>query len=397
MRVTHVITRLIVGGAQENTIASVLGLQKKPGLHVALLSGPATGPEGSLASAFVKSPSSLKIVPSLVRPIHPWNDWRALRQLENIFRETKPDIVHTHSGKAGILGRFAAKRAGIPIIIHTIHGPSFGNFQGAIANWLFRSAEQRAAKITTHFVTVADAMTRQYLAAGIGEPRQYTKIFSGFNLDPFLNTTNNPRLRAQLGLAPGDIVVGKIARLFKLKGHDDLFAAAPELVRRCPRMKFLLVGDGNLRDIFKNKARALGLEKHFIFTGLVPPETVPELVGIMDILMHLSLREGLPRALPQALAAGKPVVAYDCDGAKEVCLENETGFLLRPGDQAGLTERLVRLATDAPLRERLGKRGQQFVKERFSTERMVDDLHKLYLKLATVGVHAPACPRSAEV
>ncbi|MEY2467143.1 MAG: hypothetical protein QOD03_1664 [Verrucomicrobiota bacterium] len=396
MRVTHVITRLIVGGAQENTIASILGLQKKPGLHVDLLSGPTTGPEGSLASAFAKSPSSLKIVPSLVRPIHPWNDWRALRQLENIFRETKPDIVHTHSGKAGILGRFAAKRAGVPIVIHTIHGPSFGNFQGVLANWILRSAEQRAAKITTHFVTVADAMTQQYLAAGIGEPRQYTKIFSGFNLDPFLNATNNPRLRAQLGLAPDDIVVGKIARLFKLKGHEDLFAVAPELVRRCPQMKFLLVGDGNLRDIFENKARALGLEKHFIFTGLVPPETVPELVGIMDILVHLSLREGLPRALPQALAAGKPVLAYDCDGAKEVCLENETGFLLRPGDRAGLTERLMRLATDAPLRERLGKHGQQFVKERFSTERMVDDLHKLYLKLATVGVHASACPPPAE-
>jgi glycosyltransferase involved in cell wall biosynthesis len=387
MRVTHVITRLIVGGAQENTIASVLGLQKKPGLQVDLLSGPATGPEGSLALAFSTSSSSLKIIHSLVRPVHPWKDWRALQQLENIFRETKPDIVHTHSGKAGILGRFAAKRAGVPIIIHTIHGPSFGNFQGSIANWLFRSAEQRAAKITTHFVTVADAMTQQYLAANIGKPQQYTKIFSGFNLDPFLNTTNNPRLRAQFGLAPDDIVIGKIARLFKLKGHDDLFAAAPELVRRCPQMKFLLVGDGNLRDLFENKARALGLEKHFIFTGLVPPETVPDLVGIMDALVHLSLREGLPRALPQALAAGKPVVAYDCDGAREACLENETGFLLRPGDLNGLTERLVRLATDAPLRERLGKRGQQFVKERFSTERMVDDLHQLYLKLAQDRAH----------
>src|ERR1039458_1698704 len=174
MRVTHIITRLVVGGAQENTVASVLGLRQKPGVEVHLISGPTTGPEGSLESEFAGTPEILTRVPELVRPIHPLKDWLALRRLEKILREQKPDIVHTHSGKAGVLGRLAARRAGVPVIIHTIHGPSFGNFQNAAANFIFRAAEKYAARATTHFVVVADAMKEQYLAAGIGQPGQYT-------------------------------------------------------------------------------------------------------------------------------------------------------------------------------------------------------------------------------
>jgi len=379
MRITHVITRLIIGGAQENTLSSVLGLRQKPGLEVKLVSGPSTGPEGSLESL----DPQLQIIPDLVRPVHPLKDMRGLRELERFFRESRPEIVHTHSGKAGVLGRLAAARAGVPIIVHTIHGPSFGKFQGALSNFIFRAAERRAGRVTTHFVTVADAMTEQYLAAGIGRRGQYTKIFSGFNLAPFLAAKNDPQFRAKLGIAPEDIVIGKIARLFKLKGHDDLFRAARELVRRNPRVKFLLVGDGEWREKFENKTRELGLERNVIFAGLVQPGDVPRYVGVMDALVHLSLREGLPRALPQALAAGKPVVAYDCDGAREACRDGDTGFLVQAGDLNSLTNKLSLLIDNPQTRERLGKAGQAFVKENFSVERMVDDLHALYLKLAT--------------
>ena len=381
MRVTHVITRLIVGGAQENTVASVLGLRQKAGLEVDLIAGPTRGPEGSLEPALAGCSALLTIVPELVRPLHPWKDARAWQKLTGLFRARQPQLVHTHSGKAGVLGRLAAARAGVPIILHTIHGPSFGSFQGWSANALFRSAERYAARVTTHFVTVAEAMKRQYLAVGIGRPDQYTKIFSGFALEPFLHSTNDLQLRARLGLAPDDIVIGKIARLFKLKGHDDLLAIAPALVRKCPRVKFLLVGDGPWRGRLESRARSLGLEKHVIFTGLVAPSAVPPIVGVMDLLVHLSLREGLPRALPQALAAARPVVAYDADGANEVCLENETGFLVAPGDLPGLSERLLRLAQDPALRQRLGYRGQRFVQERFGVQHMVDDLYQLYLRL----------------
>jgi len=389
MRVTHVITRLIVGGAQENTIASVLGLRQKPGIQVRLVSGPTTGPEGSLESEFDEpGRAPLTVVAELVRPIRPWTDFLALRRLEKIFRFSRPDVVHTHSGKAGFLGRLAAQGVRVPIIVHTIHGPSFGRFQGALANIAFRCAERCAGRWTTHFVVVAEAMKQQYLAAGVGRPEQYTKIFSGFDLAPFLAARNDLQLRSRYGIGPDDIVVGKIARLFHLKGHDDLFSIAPQLVQRCPRMKFLLVGDGARRERFQRLASSLGLEKHFIFTCLVSPAEVPPLIGIMDIVVHLSRREGLPRALPQALAAARPVVACDCDGTKEVCLDSETGFLLSPGDLAGLSERLLRLAKDPQLRARFGGRGREFVRQHFAVEQMVDSLYHLYQRLvAQRGLH----------
>ena len=378
MRVTHVITRLIVGGAQENTLATVAGLRRISGLEVYLISGPTTGPEGSLEA----EAENLTVMPELVRPIHPLKDWQALGKLEKIFREQKPDVVHTHSGKAGILGRLAARRAGVPIIVHTIHGPSFGTFQSAPANFIFRSAEKFAGRATTHFVVVADAMKEQYLAAGIGCPEQYTKIFSGFVLEPFLAAKNDLGLRSSLGIAPGDFVNGKIARLFELKGHDDLFAMAPELIRQNPKIKFLLIGDGPWRGRFENLAETLGLKNHFVLTGLVRPDEVPKYTGIMDTLVHLSLREGLPRALPQAMAAGKPVVAYDCDGAREACRDGETGFLVQPGDLATLKTRLLQLAGDAALCQRLGQTGQQFALENFPVEKMVRDIYHLYMRLA---------------
>jgi glycosyltransferase involved in cell wall biosynthesis len=382
MRVTHVITRLIVGGAQENTIASVLGLAAKPDLELNLISGPTSGPEGSLEKVLAPQPGLLTILPELVRPIHPWKDWLAYRRLLRLFEQRHPQVVHTHSGKAGILGRLAAAQAGVPLILHTIHGPSFGSFQNAWANGIFRYAERKAAEVTNHFVVVADAMKQQYLAAGIGRADQYARIFSGFNLAQFLNSTNDPQIRRRFGITAEDIVIGKIARLFKLKGHETLFEIAPALVQSCPKIKFLLVGDGAWRERFESRAHILGLQKNFVFTGLIQPEEVPALVGIMDILVHLSVREGLPRALPQAMAAGRPIVAIDCDGAREVCLDGQTGFLLKPGDSAALTERLQHLAGNADLRARLGRNGQQFVMERFSVDQMVEDLYRLYLRLA---------------
>jgi glycosyltransferase involved in cell wall biosynthesis len=383
MRVTHIITRLVIGGAQENTVATVLGLREKPGVKVKLISGPTTGPEGSLESKVEKIPGLLTIVPELVRPVHPLKDFIALRKLEKILREQKPHVVHTHSGKAGILGRLAAKRAGVPLIIHHIHGPSFGNFQGAFANFIFTAAEKHAARATDHFFVSANAMTRIYLAAGIGKPEMFTRIFSGFQLEPFLNATNDLALREKLKIPADAFVIGKIARLFKLKGHEDLFAAFQKFLPQFPNARLLLLGGGSLRTYLENRARELRIADKIIFAGLVPPNEVARYVGIMDCLAHLSSREALSRALPQALAAGKPIIAYDFDGADEICLENETGFLVRTGDMETVAQKLLQLANNSELRKKFGARGQQFVKENFSVEKMVDDQYNLYLKLAT--------------
>ena len=382
MRVLHVITRLIVGGAQENTISSVLGLRQKPGLSVKLITGRTNKAEGSLEPPLSAVPDLLEIIPELVRPIHLRNDIITLRKLTGVFRAERPHIVHTHSSKAGVLGRVAAARANVPIIIHTIHGPAFGSFQGPLANILFRAAEKYAARVTTHFVVVAEAMKQQYLAAGIGTPEQYTTVLSGFDLTAFLNAKNDMDFRARFGFGADDIVIGKISRLFKLKGHKDLFEIAANLMERSSKIKFLLVGGGEWQSRFEQQVRKQGLSKHFVFTGIVPPSEVPRFVGIMDILVHLSSREGLPRALPQAMAAAKPVVAYDCDGAREVCLDRQTGFLIKPGALDLLTDRLLQLANDVQLRDMFGKAGQKFVRERFDVSLMVDRLYDLYLQLA---------------
>ena len=382
MRVTHIITRLVIGGAQENTLATIHGLRAKPGVEVKLISGPTTGPEGSLENEAAKIPGLLTLVPELVRPVHPLKDFLALRRLEKILRAQKPDLVHTHSGKAGILGRLAAKRAGVPIIIHHIHGPSFGNFQGALANFVFTAAEKHAAKVTDHFFCSAGAMTKLYLAAGIGQPEMFTRIFSGFNLAPFVNAPSDLALRKKLGLDENHFVIGKIGRIFRLKGHADVVTAFAKIAPQIPQARLLFVGDGLLRGEIENQIRALGLAGKVIFAGLLPPGEVARYVGIMDCLAHLSYREALSRALPQALAAGKPVVAYNFDGADEVCLENETGFVVRTGDTDAAAQRLRQLARDPALRKKLGHAGAAFVRENFSVEKMVDDQYNVYLKLA---------------
>lgn len=382
MRITHVITRLVVGGAQENTIASVLGLRGIPGFTLDLISGPTTGPEGTLEPLVSKIPGLLTIVPELVRPVHPLKDWIALRKLTKIFQTTRPDLVHTHSGKAGILGRLAAYRAKVPIIIHHIHGPSFGPFQGAVANFIFTAAERYAAKVTDHFFCSADAMTKLYLGAGIGRPEMYTRVISGFDVSAFANPPDRDQTRRQLGIAPDEFTIGVIARLAPLKGHSDLLQAVSRMLPEFPKTKVIFVGDGALRSELEIQTRALRLDRNVIFTGLVPPSEVPRYVGAMDCVAHLSQREALARALPQALTAGKPIIAYDFDGAEEVCRDNETGFLIRNRDIGAVADRLLQLAKNPELRHQLGQRGKQWVAERFSVERMIEQQANVYLQLA---------------
>jgi glycosyltransferase involved in cell wall biosynthesis len=193
---------------------------------------------------------------------------------------------------------------------------------------------------------------------------------------------NDLALREKLKI-PGDaFVIGKIARLFKLKGHDDLLRAFAKMLPQVPNARLLFVGDGSLRTQLENRAREMNLSGKVIFAGLVPPNEVARYVGIMDCVTHLSSREALSRALPQALAAAKPIVAYDFDGADEICLENETGFLVRTGEIETVVDKILLIAKNPELREKFGARGQNFVRENFSVEKMVNDQYNIYLKLA---------------
>ncbi len=378
MKVAHLITRLIVGGAQENTLLTVIGQQQAHGDTVALISGPGLGPEGSLEDRARAAGVDLRIVPELQRSLHPWRDWRSYRRLVRLLREDPPEIVHTHSSKAGILGRLAARRLGLPCV-HTIHGASFHYGQSRLAYRAYVAAEQLAARWTDRFISVADDMTAEYVRAGIAPPERFVTIYSGFDVEPFLHPPRTADdVRAELGLVPEHVVVGKVARLFHLKGHEFLLAAAPRVAAACPQVRFLLVGDGVLRKSIEEEIQRLGLADRFIFTGLVAPERIPELIAAMDIVVHTSQWEGLARVLPQALIAGKPVVAYDVGGAREVVLPGETGILL-PRDSVGeLAEALVVLARNAELRERYGRRGRELFTEQFRHQTMTRRIREVY-------------------
>ena len=386
MRIAHIITRMIVGGAQENTLYNCQDLIERHGDDVLLITGPALGPEGDLLQQGRGVNVPLAILPSLRRSIHPLRDVQSYRAIQHALRQFKPDVVHTHSAKGGVLGRLAAWSLRVPAIVHTVHGAPFHAYQNALVRKTFAWCEWYAARHCHALISVADAMTDLMVGAGVAPREKFTTIYSGMEVDPFLRADEHrAAMRGQLGYEPQHVVIGKIARLFHLKGHADVIAAAGWVVERNPNVRFLFIGDGVLRGELEQQIAAAGLKDHFQFTGLVAPGRIPEYLGAMDILVHASLREGLARALPQALIAGKPVVSYDIDGAREVCISDQTGYLTPPRDVAALSAALARLAADPELRERLGAEGRQRFAEQFRHEYMTARIRELYVRLLSRG------------
>jgi glycosyltransferase involved in cell wall biosynthesis len=381
MRIVHVITRLIIGGAQENTLLTVFGLHHHYGDDVTLVTGPAEGPEGDLFEKARQLDLNVELFPELVRPIRPRVDFKAYRRLRATFRDLKPDVVHTHSSKAGIVGRAAAWDEQVSAVVHTIHGLPFGSFETPWKNRLYIALERWAAKRCHAIVSVCDAMTTQALAAGVGRPEQFLTVYSGMDADAFLEP-RRPRdeVRRELGLSDGDVAFATVARLFDLKGHDDILAVAKDVLAANPSVRFVWIGDGILRDRLVRDLERLGIRRSFTLTGLVPPERIPELLNAVDAVIHPSLREGLARVLPQTLLVGRPVISYDIDGAKEVVL-SETGILLKPRDLQGLRSGILRLASNPALRAALGAEGRRRFADQFRHETMTRQLRSLYDRL----------------
>ena len=385
MRIAHVITRMIVGGAQENTLLCCLELIERYEDDVLLITGPALGPEGDLLQQSRAVGLPVHMIPQLRRSIHPWRDWVSYRAIKKKLREFQPDVVHTHSAKGGILGRRAAHALNVPAIIHTVHGAPFHPYQNSIARNLFRWCEQRAARQCHRLVSVADAMTDLLVESGVADRNHFQTIYSGMDVEPFLNADDTRgEVRERLGFKAEHIVIGKIARLFHLKGHEYVVEAMAEVIKQVPEVRVLFVGDGIRTDEIQSMIADRGLSDHFCFTGLVPPAEIPSLIGAMDVLVHASLREGLARALPQALIAGKPVVSFDIDGAREVVKNDQTGFLVEPKDVAGLANALLKLVQDGELRQRLGEQGRGENRVRFQHQEMTRQLRELYEALMTV-------------
>ena len=377
MKICHVITRMIVGGAQENTLLSCRGALEA-GHDVTLVTGPSPGPEGELLKR-VSCPG-LKIVecPWLVREIAPLSDLKAILHLKKLFRTERYDVVHTHSSKAGIVGRFAARAAGVPLVVHTIHGLAFHRYEKFWKNLLYIACERAAAPCGKRIYAVAQAMIDQSLAAGVGSPDQYKVVYSGMELDRFLHAKPDPVLRKKLGIPEDAVVLATLARLFPLKGYEQFLPVAVKLAKELPQIHCLIIGNGTMMEEIREFIRKEGVESRFSFAGLVAPGEVGNYLALASVLVHFSLREGLPRAAVQALASGKPVIAYALDGTPEVVIPGKTGYLLKPGDRAGVEAAIRELVANPVLAAELGANGRKLVESRFGWKTMSDTLLKDY-------------------
>ncbi|MFM9903053.1 MAG: glycosyltransferase family 4 protein [Pyrinomonadaceae bacterium] len=382
LRVLHIITRMILGGAQENTLLTVEGLDRMPEYDAELCSGVDNGPEGELLTRAAKT-TRLTVVPEMARAVNPISDLAAFWKLYRLIRKGKYHIVHTHSWKAGFLGRIAAWMAGTPLIVHTFHGLTFHDHQPWLVNRAIRWSEKICAPLTHHYVSVSDVTTAKALAANIDRAEKFTTVYSGMELDWYLNSVADPQaIRRELGIPAEAPVVGKIARLAPQKNHDELLKAAPEIVRRHPDVRFLLVGNGVLYDKILEQVRQLGFEKNFVFAGLIDRERIPDMISAMDVVAHTALWEGLPRVLPQAMAMGKPCVSFDTDGTPEVLISGKTGYMINRHDSAGLADAVSNLLSDPALRRQIGEAARKHVDPAFRAETMVCKTAEIYKMLA---------------
>ncbi len=356
---------------------------------VDVVSGPQTGPEGSLIEEVRGRGIPLTIEPMLVREVNPIKDLGALVALYGHIRRGGYAIVHTHSSKAGILGRWAAWLAGLagprPIVIHTVHGWGHHERQHPLVRRVFILLEQVTARITDRLIVVSPLNTEKGLADGIGHPDKYVTIRSGIDLDRFRRPAR-PReeVRRELGIPPQAPVVGTVTRLSAQKAPLDFVAAADAVIEQRPDVHFVVVGDGPLRDEVEAELAARHLTEHVHLTGL--RRDVPDLMHSFDIFALSSLWEGLPRVLPQAMAASLPIVATAVDGNAEAVTDGVSGFLTPPGQPEPFAEALLRLIENPTLAREMGQAGLEAV-DRFGARKMVDEIECLYEEL--LAEHGP--------
>jgi glycosyltransferase involved in cell wall biosynthesis len=379
LKICHVITRMIVGGAQENTLFTIIGHIQK-GHEVVLVTGPSPGPEGELLKKADFPEFEVVEFPSLVREINPALDIKAYFALKKFFRKRKFDVVHTHSSKAGIIGRIAAWNAGVPLVVHTVHGQAFHPYEKPWKNYIYKTSERWAARRCHRIYAVAQAMIDQCVRSGIAPAEKYQVVHSGMEIEKFLNSRPEPELRKQLGIPENVKVIGSVARLFRQKGYEYFIPAAVKIVEKYPDTHFLVVGNGSMREALDRQINSMGLAGRFHFAGLVPPDQVYRYIAQMDILLHLSLHEGLPRAVVQALASGKPAIGFALDGAPEVIFDNQTGFLAQPENIDSVVEGVLKILGNPALAEQMGRNGKQFVAQKFDWHYMADVLEQEYLK-----------------
>jgi glycosyltransferase involved in cell wall biosynthesis len=387
IKVIHVITRFDKGGAAENTFLTVKGLEAI-GYEVILIRG--LSYESNMGPAETKAVekcledadrSGVKILtlPELVRRIYPLDDLKTLYKLITIFSEERPHIVHTHTSKAGFLGRWAARLAGVHVIIHTPHGHVFWGYFNKWKTKAYIFLERLTATITDRIVTLTGQEKRDHLRYHIAHENKFTVIHSGVDLSRFSDSQVDPdAVKKRLEIPKGTFVVGTVGRLTHIKGHKYLIEAARKILLTRPDMTFIFLGDGELINDLKAQAASLGIYDKVKFLGW--REDVAEVMATFDLFVLPSLNEGMGKVLVEAMAMGKPIIASKVGGVSDLVKNEENGLLVPPEDAEAIARSISILHSDPMKRKAMGEKGKAIAVE-YGADSMVQKINRLYRKL----------------
>jgi glycosyltransferase involved in cell wall biosynthesis len=370
-KVIHVITKLELGGAQKVTLMT---LERLPRDRYEL--GLVTGPEGLLVDWASRIEGLDRVwMPSLIREVRPIQDLKALLGLVTLFRREKPQIVHTHSSKAGILGRWAARLAGVPFIFHTAHGFGFNDFQRPMVKRVYVWLERITTKITTKLVVVSYANAQKGEQNRVFKPGDWILCRDAISVTDFMQPGPRRRKLPEWGIPPDKLVVGMIACLKPQKSPVDFVDVAARVLKENRQAHFVLAGDGELRPQVEQRIQELGIGQHFTLLGW--QTDMPEVYRNLDVVVLTSLWEGLPCVFSEAMAGDLPIVATNVDGAREAIVDGENGFLHEPHDVEGMSRSVLKLLQDPELRQMMGKYGKSRVME-FDISTSVANLESAY-------------------
>ncbi|NER91203.1 glycosyltransferase family 4 protein [Moorena sp. SIO3A2] len=373
-KILHLITRLAVGGAQDNTLLTVEKHDRNQfEVHLA------SNPEGQWLNRAQQSADTFHPIPHLVNPINPIYDLKALTEIVQLLRREKFDVVHTHSSKAGILGRVAARITKVPVVVHTIHGFAFHDFMPSWKRQLYINLERSMRPCTDFFLTVSELNRKQAIQLGILSQEKSQTVYSGIDFSKLDRPCHLPQLRQQLEIPDGWQVIVMVGRLDEQKAPYYLIEAFAQVLKHSPETLLLLVGEGELQPRLQTQTQQLGIENQVKFLG--SREDVPEILKIADIFALSSLWEGLGRAMTEAMLLGKPVVVPNIYGIPETVHHGETGLLFPAKDVAKLAHHLVYLLQNPQERERLGHNAQQLTRKLFDVAQMVQQIEQIYQQL----------------
>lgn len=339
----------------------------------------ACAPGGPLIDKVALAGIKVRPIRHFTQEIRIFKDILALIELALLIRRRRYTIVHTHNSKAGFIGRLAARINNVPLIVHTIHGFAFHDFEQPLRRRLFIILERLAAAFTDKLLVISAPLKEWGLKAGIGSEDKYMINYDGIEIGMFKKDFDKEKIRREFAIKPEDKIVGTVAKLWEGKGHKYLLEAAVTIIKKIPAVKFMFVGDGYLRDYLSDYAKRLGISDSLIFTGF--REDIPEITSIFDIACLPSLFEGMGRVLLEAQVLGKPVVATKVGGIPDIVKDNETGILVNPADCHSLAQALIRILSDEALSKKLGEAARQHINEKFSASRMVENVDKVYGEL----------------